>query len=187
MKAQTRVLCLFGVFLTGAFCTSVCDELTVTNGEVTYSGNIHFTGSTATVTCQSGYTLVGTGDLSCVFDKSASDEIWSPAAPTCQADCGPLELDHGTITYSDSTYEGSEATFACSEGYTLMGETMATCQNDGNWSDSTPVCEEIVEETTQADAQGDGNENGNNIAGIIGLHQPLVIFMGIIATLRFHF
>ena len=47
--------------------------------------------------------------------------------------------DNGITVVSGNNF-GDTATFSCDPGYTLMGETEATCQSDGTWSTNTPLC-----------------------------------------------
>ena len=35
---------------------------------------------------------------------------------------------------------GSEANYSCIDGYKLVGVTTRVCQDNGEWSDSEPVC-----------------------------------------------
>ena len=56
--------------------------------------------------------------------------------------CQSLSLTNGTISYSDPTLgEGSVATHSCDTGYTLNGGSTRTCQTDGTWNGSAPICE----------------------------------------------
>ena len=70
----------------------------------------------------------------------------------CSADCTIETIDCGTlspptngsVSYSNSTTEGSVATYSCDSGYTLTGDdTERTCQADGTWSGSEPTCEQV--------------------------------------------
>ena len=59
--------------------------------------------------------------------------------------CGNLEApNHGNI-YEHNVTVGSTATFACSSGYRLVGNSTATCQSNSVWSSTTPTCESNVE------------------------------------------
>ena len=56
-------------------------------------------------------------------------------------DCGSLpDPTGGQVTFSQSTVFESVATYSCSEGYTLMGQTQQTCLSTGLWSGNTPRC-----------------------------------------------
>ena len=45
----------------------------------------------------------------------------------------------GTIDFSTDNYN-TVATFTCGTGYTLNGTTLITCQSDGTWESSQPIC-----------------------------------------------
>ena len=57
-------------------------------------------------------------------------------------DCGnPDPSDpNGSLDVSSTTL-GSEATYSCNPGFTLVGTEVAVCQADGQWSSQAPVCE----------------------------------------------
>ena len=71
--------------------------------------------------------------------------------------CGPLSNPaNGAVSYSTTTY-GSTATYSCDTGYTLVGDATRTCQADGTWSGSEPVCSEdniIFEENFSDNSAG---------------------------------
>ena len=51
-------------------------------------------------------------------------------------------LINGRISYSDPTLGmDSVATHSCHTGLFLDGNSARTCQTNGNWSGSAPVCE----------------------------------------------
>ena len=50
-------------------------------------------------------------------------------------------LTNGMISYSDPTLGvGSVATYSCTAGLVLDGDSTRTCQSSGTWSGSSPVC-----------------------------------------------
>ena len=54
--------------------------------------------------------------------------------------CGTLQYpDNGVVSFK-STTPGSIATYSCFLGYVLVGTRKRTCNSDGQWSGSTPVC-----------------------------------------------
>lgn len=57
-------------------------------------------------------------------------------------DCGPLEdLEHGIITLRDKrTTHGAVAVHSCNTNYTLSGNEIRTCSDDGRWSGESPKC-----------------------------------------------
>ncbi|XP_078698289.1 uncharacterized protein LOC144925662 [Branchiostoma floridae x Branchiostoma belcheri] len=60
----------------------------------------------------------------------------------CQAVQCPLQTApiNGAVTGSNSYYYQSTVLFSCDPGYALVGATSSTCQADGTWSDSVPIC-----------------------------------------------
>ena len=38
---------------------------------------------------------------------------------------------------------GDRATYVCNSGYELVGNTVRTCQNNGQWSGNKPICERL--------------------------------------------
>ncbi len=49
---------------------------------------------------------------------------------------------NGVISYSDTTLgNGTVATYICTTGYTLIGDTTRTCGSDGMWSGFAPTCQ----------------------------------------------
>ena len=51
----------------------------------------------------------------------------------------------GMITYSsgdtDARAVGSTATYNCTTGFSLSGDMIRTCQNNGSWNGTDPTCE----------------------------------------------
>jgi len=104
------------------------------NGNVSYAATTY--GSTATYSCNSGYTLSGSPSRTC--DGSGS---WSGAAPACVSmGCGRLSSPaNGTVSAS-STGVGDFATYTCDSGYQILGSTRRVCQSDRQWSGAAPTC-----------------------------------------------
>ena len=62
------------------------------------------------------------------------------------ADCGTLSVANGEVTFEAAAGRGetefeSVATYTCNTGYNLVGNAMRTCQADGTWSGSDPLCQ----------------------------------------------
>ena len=58
-------------------------------------------------------------------------------AQTCPSLDAP---EHGSLIGSNFTFKQS-ASFTCEEGYFVNGSTSRTCQGDGIWSGTQPVCQ----------------------------------------------
>ena len=65
-------------------------------------------------------------------------ELVSEPVGTCQ-DNGTLSIPNGIVTY-ESVSVGSEALYQCKDGFSLSGVSNRTCQGNGSWSGSQPVC-----------------------------------------------
>ncbi|XP_064386242.1 sushi, von Willebrand factor type A, EGF and pentraxin domain-containing protein 1-like [Halichondria panicea] len=97
-----------------------CGSLSApSNGAVDTSSGTTFM-MTATYTCISGYTRVGTVTRTC-----QANAMWSLSAPTCTVICPNLgEPTYGGVTYSDTTIPravDSTATYSCVTGYDFSG------------------------------------------------------------------
>ncbi|XP_064386107.1 E-selectin-like [Halichondria panicea] len=133
-------------------CQPNCPELpTLANGMIMYSaGSTHSRpiSSSATHSCNTGYTLTGDATRICVSG------VWSGSPPVCQLNTGPTEPPttcpyltvpaNGRINYNMGTASpkpvDTVATYTCNTGYTLDEGTTRTCGSDGVWSGSAPTC-----------------------------------------------
>uniref|UniRef100_H2Z7B4 Sushi domain-containing protein n=1 Tax=Ciona savignyi TaxID=51511 RepID=H2Z7B4_CIOSA len=96
--------------------------------------------SVVTYSCKSGYRITGDGTVTCQQDGS-----WIPAQlPTCQeVSCNPpVNPNQGFYTPRSAPrwYVGITIQFQCNQGYRIVGESTATCQNNGHWSLQNPTC-----------------------------------------------
>ena len=93
--------------------------------------------------------------------------MWSGSAPTCECmlliielssntcvhdvsllstvvDCGALpDPANGQVNDTAGTTLGQIATYSCSTGYNLVGNSTRMCQATGVWSGSAPTCERM--------------------------------------------
>jgi len=147
--------CLFKPFL--VTCLSLADP---SNGAITCSvgddGVLSYE-DTCTTICDTGYEIQ-TGDA---MRTCQSDGTWSGADSQCSRGSiqSALLINHimflvfcplltnpvnGMITCSlgddgVSSYEDT-CTFTCNTGYVLTSSDTRTCQSDGSWSGSQPLC-----------------------------------------------
>ncbi|XP_064385048.1 sushi, von Willebrand factor type A, EGF and pentraxin domain-containing protein 1-like isoform X4 [Halichondria panicea] len=108
-----------------------------TNGRVSASSTAF--GSTATYSCNLGYSLVGASTRSCESQGSA----WSGNTPSCQAavrECPSLTSPTNGRVLVSSRSSGGIATYICNTGYTLSGSSRRTCLSNGQWSGSVAIC-----------------------------------------------
>ena len=148
--------------------TAPCSDLPApTNGGVSYNAPVS-NGSrpintTATYSCDPGYTLVGSTST-----RACQSGAWSGSAPICQSklwqssykicdhafviyhvDCPVLAPPiNGQITYSSGSSTvrpiDTVATYSCDPGYRIVGRGTLTCQAGltvGAWSSAPPTCE----------------------------------------------
>ena len=62
-----------------------CDQITLCNGEVTYTETPHYAFTFANVSCDVGYTLSGSDNVTCYYNSSNMDTYWIPEEPTCES------------------------------------------------------------------------------------------------------
>jgi hypothetical protein len=93
-------------------------------------------GATANYSCQTGYVLLGTATRTC-----QADGTWSGTTPTCTPiDCyQPAGILNGKVNATYTTW-GSIASYTCNSGYSMTGASTRTCQSDGTWSGTLPIC-----------------------------------------------
>ena len=53
---------------------------------------------------------------------------------------GSVTIPNGVACYNGNN-SGSVATYQCTKGYTLSGNSQWICQRDGNWNGMIPRCE----------------------------------------------
>ncbi|CAH1263510.1 CSMD3 [Branchiostoma lanceolatum] len=97
-----------------------------------------FYGNQMTFTCDPGYEIFGSAVLTC-----QGNQQWSGAPPTCtMITCPPLSpVSSGQMSGGNSY--GDQVMFVCDVGYSLSGSPARTCQADGTWSGTQPVCNHI--------------------------------------------
>ena len=117
-----------------------------TGGQPTY-------GSTATLTCDAGFTADG-GDTSFACEHSsaggdgASSDVYAYAAPGSgrRPKCNPVALQalsppaHASLTRTDDNFFPSTAAYECEAGYSLVGAAERTATADGAWGGGEPRC-----------------------------------------------
>ena len=95
-------------------------------------------GSVCTITCDSGFDLLGPRQRAC-----GAEGRWSGLPPNCQLiHCGPLTApQHGNVSCSLLDQFGSQCNYDCNYGYKLVGSNNRVCQESGAWTGVQPVCE----------------------------------------------
>ncbi|XP_060586067.1 sushi, von Willebrand factor type A, EGF and pentraxin domain-containing protein 1-like [Ruditapes philippinarum] len=92
-------------------------------------------GSTATYTCNQGFSLSGLSTRICNTDGTG----WGGADPTCNI-CSTLSTHMGGTVAISSNGINTQATYTCFSGYTLNGMSPITCRSDGSWDFTAPTC-----------------------------------------------
>uniref|UniRef100_UPI0037E95A5D P-selectin-like n=1 Tax=Semicossyphus pulcher TaxID=241346 RepID=UPI0037E95A5D len=96
-------------------------------------------GNTCSFSCDSGYNLVGPGEVTCT---SAAE--WSERMPRCEAvRCPLLEApENGRISCSTSEQVyNSQCSFTCDQAHSLEGHDLLICDRNGNWTGEKPTCQ----------------------------------------------
>ncbi|KAM9329386.1 sushi, von Willebrand factor type A, EGF and pentraxin domain-containing protein 1 [Gastrophryne carolinensis] len=121
---------------TAPTCVSILCESTPSVQNAIYISKGNTFGSNLTFICNTGYHLVGPENITCLIDGT-----WSHPLPFCkEIKCEPPNhLDNGFAEYNKITV-GSNVKFHCHYGYTLEGEHLAECTENGSWSHPSPFC-----------------------------------------------
>ncbi|XP_052791551.1 LOW QUALITY PROTEIN: uncharacterized protein LOC128225682 [Mya arenaria] len=116
----------------GQLCVTCGDPPTVDDGDITVQTN--GTSSSLIFMCQAGYSLSGTSLVNCLSNGS-----WDEQFPTCVACSDVLGVADGSSTLGTDGLKSSYS-FSCGEGYSLEGDAVVTCLEDGTWTSSPPNC-----------------------------------------------
>ena len=105
------------------------------------NGNVSYTSlsvnSSVYFTCNTGYTLIGNTNITCLPNTQ-----WSNVIPTCTITvCPPTPPSHGYFTPNNNQYNyGTIVSVNCNPGYGLVGVSTLTCTATGQWSNNIPLC-----------------------------------------------
>ena len=114
----------------------ICPELlSIQNGKISIEGfrfNRH-----AIHSCNEGYFLSGQTVRRCLDNGT-----WSEKPPECVPKlCNdPSLIRHGRLLNFSSLDYGSVVTYACEDGYKLIGGAERVCGHAGKWSGQPPLC-----------------------------------------------
>ena len=88
--------------------------------------------SSVTYACNTGYRSVGATSLSCGMNGQ-----WLGDLPLCEiVSCGPPPVVPSSNTIVTAFTYGSTVSYHCDLGYTLHGDPIAMCNQNGQWSSS---------------------------------------------------
>ncbi|XP_068774392.1 C4b-binding protein alpha chain-like isoform X1 [Struthio camelus] len=113
-------------------------EISIRKVEYTFGDRVEFQ-------CDLGYVLKGSQRIQCW-----SDGMWRPPVPYCDMVCGPPPKinsgRHSGLKTEHFPY-GSEVTYRCAEGLSLIGESSIYCTSDDGvnlmWSGPAPECKVV--------------------------------------------
>ncbi|XP_050003610.1 C4b-binding protein alpha chain isoform X5 [Alexandromys fortis] len=111
------------------------------NGQVEIKSGFSF-GSRIEFSCLEGYILIGSSTSYCEIQSKGV--AWSDPLPDCvKINCPQPYVLHGVIDSGfRATYKYKDSVrFACLKGAILRGKNTISCEADGNWHPSPPVCE----------------------------------------------
>ncbi|XP_052097034.1 receptor-type tyrosine-protein phosphatase T-like isoform X7 [Mytilus californianus] len=93
-----------------------------------------------TFTCDEGYELSSSTNITC-----QSDGTWSDIQPNCTGVlCSSIPHIEFMLPQNPKEYNfPSSVNISCKEGYQIKGPTMLQCQTNGNWS-SPPICTGVL-------------------------------------------
>ncbi|XP_065195313.1 sushi, von Willebrand factor type A, EGF and pentraxin domain-containing protein 1-like [Sycon ciliatum] len=119
-------------------CDLCADLGAPANGSRTLEGGD--VNETVTYTCDKGFTLVGEPDATCTRQGN-----WTSSLPTCKVvTCeDPGTPRNGSRKVDRTEYNGT-VVYNCDEGFALVGQGVAVCMEDGNWTSLTPTCVGVV-------------------------------------------
>ncbi|KAF3693051.1 Complement factor B [Channa argus] len=120
---------------------------TIKDGHVTYSqGGLQ--GSVLTYHCGPGQYPFPVSYRLCDEDGDWSPMRFANGRLASQAKCkdvlcpAQLQLDHGDFWPRDQWFSvGATQSFSCQEGFTLYGSAQRNCTFSGEWTGTTPVCD----------------------------------------------
>ena len=148
LVGERTVACLDNSTWSSALPTCVrvgCPQPSV-NNSILVAPNGFAYGFRVLIECEQGFELVGSSEASC-----RSDGSWSTAMPecrqlVCEEPASEAELEIDVVSTPNDRYRypvGVVVGFRCKDGYTLDGESNATCREDQSWSAVSPACAEV--------------------------------------------
>ncbi|KAM4642729.1 E-selectin-like [Discoglossus pictus] len=110
-----------------------------------------FYNSSCSFTCAEGFRLVGSSDLQCL-----SSGEWTSSPPTCEVvQCESMKApENGQMNCQEQLFYNSRCSFACSEGFRLIGSSELQCLSAGEWTSSPPTCEAVQCKSLKAPDNG---------------------------------
>lgn len=102
-------------------------------------------GAMCSLTCNPGFVLSVNGASAATITCDSNASWTAPSAVCTPVLCPALvQPSYGSVTYSNLTFTFSVASFACNNGYEMVGESVSLCLITGNWSSAVPQCNLIT-------------------------------------------
>ncbi|XP_066534847.1 complement C2 [Hoplias malabaricus] len=125
---------------------------TIKEGSVSYStGGLE--GSVLTYHCNVGYYPFPVTKRTCNSNGEWSLMVLPNGKRASTATCkeilcpAQIQLDHGELMPRKQWFKvGEEQTFSCKEGYALLGSAKRNCTEWGQWTGTTPVCDDQTDD-----------------------------------------
>ncbi|XP_055345512.1 locomotion-related protein Hikaru genki-like [Paramacrobiotus metropolitanus] len=126
-------------------CVAVqCAPLNSSDPNLFLDSNGTFYQASVTFTCAPGYRIVGNHSAHCTHTGN-----WSAPVPVCESVyCPGLAVPtngQALETPTERYLVGKMVQFACQKGFMASGPVVATCGEDGRWSNPPPRCEPACE------------------------------------------
>ncbi|XP_038067159.1 sushi, von Willebrand factor type A, EGF and pentraxin domain-containing protein 1-like [Patiria miniata] len=122
---------------TGVCRIITCPELVAPSHGAVFSPLIT-NGSVAVYTCDEGYVINGTSNLTCTESST-----WNHSPPECRpVTCPVPSIQNGTAAFSGHQYL-DKVSYNCDRGFRLEGDTEQNCLANATWSGETPLCKLI--------------------------------------------
>ncbi|NWH39206.1 C4BPA protein, partial [Chloropsis hardwickii] len=127
-------------------CRPRCPKPDIPHGKEVYRSRSDYTvGAKVTLACEEGFALRGPESITCGADLS-----WEPPLPFCDRVCGPppqISFGEHSGGVSRRFPYGTEVTYSCAEGLSLVGDESLYCTSeDGQslaWSGPAPQCRAV--------------------------------------------
>ena len=105
----------------------------ISTSDNTYNATVYFW-------CARGFSINGTDKAIC-----QEDGHWNLPPPTCEVShCHSFPAPrHGFVSSQQEIAVNETVEFRCESEYSLIGDAVLKCQNDGRWNTSAPVCKKM--------------------------------------------
>ena len=118
-------------------------------------------GSVLKFECNDGYILSGSKTLKCTENGT-----WNATAAVCEVvNCSDPGIPDNGQRHGESFEYEANITFSCDNGYNLIGSKSISCQSNGIWSLSPPICSPVSCGNPGTPEKGQQNQNASYTFG----------------------